>query len=98
MLEFLPPFTSGEKASLVLGQGDFVSTGSVLSATGLDPPYGMTFDNDGNMWVADTNNRVLEFATPSVPEFGPVVPAVLTLSTISIIIISARTKLQFPRF
>ena len=32
---------------------------------------------------------------PTVPEFGPIVPVVLALSVISIIIISAKTKLQF---
>lgn len=65
LLEFFPPFTDGEKASLVLGQDDFVSTNPALSATGLDQPYGITFDNDGNMWVADTNNnRIVEYRTP----------------------------------
>jgi secreted PhoX family phosphatase len=65
LLEFSPPFTSGEKATLVLGQDDFVSTSPALSATGLDQPYGLTFDNGGNMWVADTNNnRIVEYKTP----------------------------------
>jgi predicted secreted protein with PEFG-CTERM motif len=32
---------------------------------------------------------------PTVPEFGPIVPVVLALSVISIIIISAKTKLRF---
>lgn len=65
LLEFSPPFTSGEKATLVLGQDDFVSTNPALSATGLDQPYGLAFDNDGNMWVADTNNnRIVEYKTP----------------------------------
>jgi secreted PhoX family phosphatase len=65
LLEFSPPFTSGEKATLVLGQDDFVSTSPALSTTGLDQPYGLTFDNGGNMWVADTNNnRIVEYKTP----------------------------------
>lgn len=65
LLEFFPPFTNGEKATLVLGQDDFVSTNPALSATGLDQPYGITFDNDGNMWVADTNNnRIVEYKMP----------------------------------
>jgi hypothetical protein len=33
--------------------------------------------------------------TPTVPEFGPVVPIVLAFSVISIIIISTKTKLRF---
>ncbi|MGB9003162.1 MAG: hypothetical protein WCC52_05090 [Nitrosotalea sp.] len=65
LLEFSPPFTSGEKAMLVLGQDDFVSTSPALSATGLDQPYGLAFDSDGNMWVADTNNnRIVEYKAP----------------------------------
>lgn len=65
LLEFTPPFTSGEEATLVLGQDDFVSTSPALSATGLDQPYGLAFDGDGNMWVADTNNnRIVEYKTP----------------------------------
>ncbi|MGB6784625.1 MAG: hypothetical protein WBE60_01970 [Nitrosotalea sp.] len=65
LLEFAPPFTSGEEATLVLGQDDFVSTSPALSATGLDQPYGLAFDSDGNIWVADTNNnRIVEYRTP----------------------------------
>src|SRR5579863_10346851 len=44
LLEFSPPFTNGENATLVIGQSDFVSTNPALSATGLDQPYGITFD------------------------------------------------------
>jgi sugar lactone lactonase YvrE len=65
LLEFSPPFTNGENATLVLGQDGFVSTSPALSATGLDQPYGLAFDNGGNMWVADTNNnRIVEYKTP----------------------------------
>ena len=65
LLEFTPPFTSGKEAMLVLGQDDFVSTNPALSATDLDQPYGLVFDRDGNMWVADTNNnRIVEYKTP----------------------------------
>lgn len=65
LLMFAPPFTSGESATLVIGQQNFTSVEPALSATGLDQPYGMAFDNDGNMWVADTNNnRIIEYKTP----------------------------------
>ncbi|MGH2611864.1 MAG: hypothetical protein ACRDFB_02310 [Rhabdochlamydiaceae bacterium] len=99
LLEFLPPFSNGINASLVLGQANFAGMHAGTSANMLAKSYDVKVDNNGNLWVADTdNNRVLEFATPSVPEFGPVVLTVLTLSTFSIIIISAKTKLQFPQF
>ncbi|MDE1861603.1 MAG: NHL repeat-containing protein [Thaumarchaeota archaeon] len=65
ILEFHQPFKNGEAASMVIGQGNFTSTGPSLSPTGLDQPYGMVFDNSGNMWVADTNNnRIVEYKEP----------------------------------
>jgi secreted PhoX family phosphatase len=65
VLEFIPPFTNGENGSTVLGQVDFVSSQANLSSTGLDQPYGLTFDKYGNMWVADTNNnRIVEYTFP----------------------------------
>ncbi|HJT09898.1 MAG TPA: hypothetical protein VJ771_03865 [Candidatus Nitrosotalea sp.] len=65
ILMFAPPFTNGKDATLVIGQGNFTSTGPALSASGLDQPYGMAFDRDGNMWVADTNNnRIVEYKAP----------------------------------
>jgi secreted PhoX family phosphatase len=65
VLEFIPPFTNGEKSVMVLGQSNFDSTDPALSPTGLDQPYGMTFDKYGNVWVSDTNNnRIVEFKTP----------------------------------
>lgn len=65
ILKFSPPFSTGQNATLVLGQGDFVSTGASLSPSGLDQPYGIAFDKGGNMWVSDTNNnRIVEYAAP----------------------------------
>jgi|SRR5579885_452397 sugar lactone lactonase YvrE len=65
ILEYVPPFTNGENASVVIGQKDFASSQASLSPTGLNQPYGLTFDKDGNMWVADTNNnRIVEFTAP----------------------------------
>lgn len=65
VLEFVPPFTNGDGAALVIGQDNFTSTNATLSATGLDQPYGMAFDNNGNLWVADTNNnRIVEYKEP----------------------------------
>ena len=59
-------FTNGQNASLVLGQSTFTTnavadTQSGVALNRLDHS-GVTFDDFGNLWVADTeNNRVLEF-------------------------------------
>lgn len=69
ILEFVPPFSTGMAASLELGQPPATAFTSVLSQTpsanSLDGPMGLTFDSNGNLWVADqSNNRVLEFIQP----------------------------------
>jgi len=76
ILEFVPPFTTGMAASLVLGQ-DSMTTGSAnTNATALSRPTGLSFDSEGNLWVADAgNNRVLEF----MPPFSTGMPASLVL-------------------
>ncbi|MGB6463597.1 MAG: hypothetical protein WA799_07730 [Nitrosotalea sp.] len=99
VLEYTPPFNNGMNAFLVLGQTNFAEMYMGTSANMLSEPYDVKVDNNGNLWVADTdNNRVLEFATTSVPEFGPVVSTVLVLSMVSIIIISTKAKLRFSLF
>jgi uncharacterized protein (TIGR03437 family) len=64
-------FSNGQKADIVIGQLDFVSTtaqGPNVSGgrtTGLAFPTGLTTDSKGNLYVVDTaNNRVLRFPTP----------------------------------
>lgn len=60
ILEFKPPFTSGESAVLSIGQVSDDTTQSSLNS-----PLGLAFDSSGNLWVADNgNNRVLEFKSP----------------------------------
>lgn len=99
VLEYTPPFNNGMNAFLVLGQTNFAEMYMGTSANMLSEPYDVKVDNNGNLWVADTdNNRVLEFATTSVPEFGSVVSTVLVLSMVSIIIISTKAKLRFSLF
>jgi sugar lactone lactonase YvrE len=66
VLEFLPPFSSGENASLVLGQQNFSSydCGAVTNFNLCDP-QGIAFDSLGKLYVADNgNNRILEFKPP----------------------------------
>ncbi len=65
ILEYTPPFTTGEAASLVLGQAS-LNTGNCdlggASASNLCFPTGIAFDSSGNLWVADeANSRVLEY-------------------------------------
>ncbi len=62
-------FTTGQAASLVIGQTTFNSGspngGGTTSQTGLDGPFGLVFDAAGNLWVTDvSNNRVLMFKPP----------------------------------
>jgi len=65
VLEYKPPFTTGENASIVIGQPDFTSFTSATTATSMNSPYGITFDHSGNLWVSDNRNlRVLEFTLP----------------------------------
>ena len=65
ILEFKAPLSTGEAASLVIGQSNFTGSATAATATGLDGPYGLAFDSSGNLWVADLlNERVLEYAAP----------------------------------
>ena len=58
-------------ADLVLGQPDFTgnaqNAGGPVSARGFASPAGITFDPEGNLYVADyVNARVVKFAVPLV--------------------------------
>ncbi|HUI86491.1 MAG TPA: NHL repeat-containing protein [Nitrososphaerales archaeon] len=65
VLEYVPPFSNGMNASLVIGQASFTTVSSTVSASGLNFPTGLAFDSHGNLWVADTGDRrVLEFTPP----------------------------------
>jgi sugar lactone lactonase YvrE len=66
VLVFPPPFTSGEEASVVLGQPDFnTSCGGAASVSTLGQTGGLAFGTHGNLWVVDSqNNRVLKFVAP----------------------------------
>ncbi len=65
VLEFQPPFTTGEKAHLVLGQSNFTADEPNASATNVSGPTGLAFDPHGDLWVAQRNdNRVVEFRPP----------------------------------
>lgn len=65
VLEFTFPLSTGQSATLVIGQGSFTTGTAATSADGLNHPFGVAFGYPGNLWVADLNNRrVLEFTPP----------------------------------
>jgi len=66
VLEFEPPFSNGENASLVLGQPNFHTTNSLsVTRSSLNSPVSLAFDGDGNIWVTDQENkRVVRFDYP----------------------------------
>jgi sugar lactone lactonase YvrE len=66
VLEFVPPFSTGMAASLVVGQENFASRATSTTKNGLSCFFGdIAVDPSGNLWVGDLqNNRVLEFKAP----------------------------------
>ena len=65
VLEYKPPFVSGQPASVVLGQQHFTSSLSATTSTGLAGPAGIAIDGSGSVWVSDyRNDRILRFAAP----------------------------------
>jgi sugar lactone lactonase YvrE len=61
VLRYKSPLSTGEAATLVIGQDSFTSSGSGTTATTLNEPDGAGFDANGNLWVAAGNNRVLMY-------------------------------------
>ncbi len=69
VLEYLPPFTTGMSASLVLGQPNFTTANHEKNASGMDRPEMVAFDNAGNLWSSDYQFvRVLEFLPPFITQ------------------------------
>lgn len=65
VIEYAPPFTPGQPASVVLGQPDFNSKSLGSGAAGLNYPWGIAIDRAGHLWVSDGLNwRVLRFSPP----------------------------------
>jgi len=59
---------NGAAASLVLGQPDFVSNASALTASGLQAPVHLAFDLQGRLFVADhDHNRTLRYTPAPAP-------------------------------
>ena len=67
VLEYVPPFTTGMDASLVLGQTTFTTSTPAATASGLNYPNSFAFSSSGDLFVVDyDNNRVVEFVPPFV--------------------------------
>jgi sugar lactone lactonase YvrE len=65
VLEFEPPFSTGQDASVVIGKPDFTSRGCDTTQAGLCTPESLAFDPSGNLWVLDGgNNRIVEYVPP----------------------------------
>jgi DNA-binding beta-propeller fold protein YncE len=68
VLEYKPPFSTGQNASLEIGQPGFTSTPPKCDPPAPDNPCGpwsLTFDPSGNLWVLDGgNNRIVEYKPP----------------------------------
>jgi hypothetical protein len=59
------PFSTGQSASMVLGQTSFTTMTSGTTASTMSEPGDITVDNAGNLYVADNANcRVIQFASP----------------------------------
>jgi sugar lactone lactonase YvrE len=63
VLEYTSPFSTGESATLVIGEKDFVTAIDQVTKAGMSTPSGLAFDHTGNLWVAD-GVRVLEYPAP----------------------------------
>ena len=69
ILEFKPPFTNDEQASVVLGERNlsitFPGGTTFINGTVLYVPQAITFDSSGNLWVSDSGDgRIVEFMAP----------------------------------
>ena len=66
VLEYKAPLSTGEAATLVIGQASFTSSDySTTNSTNLSYATGLAFDSSGNLWVADQgNDRIVEFKAP----------------------------------
>jgi len=65
VVEFKAPLSTGEPASLAIGQSSLTGTSDNLANANMSGPEDVAFDQSGNLWVADTgNSRIMEFVHP----------------------------------
>lgn len=81
VVEYELPFSSGMKASQVIGQPNFTSSGcnqGGISDTTLCFPEHIAFDSAGNLWVADQiNSRVLMYPKANLTTNGAAATVVI---------------------
>jgi len=76
-------YTNGQSASAVLGQKDFISTGTGNTTSNLNFPHHIASDSSDFLYVADTSNgRILVFANASKTVSGN--PAALTIPNLNV--------------
>jgi sugar lactone lactonase YvrE len=64
VLLFKPPFTNNMAASVVFGEPDFVTSGCNTTVSTFENVHAMAIDGDGDLWVADSSSRIMEFVPP----------------------------------
>jgi sugar lactone lactonase YvrE len=65
VVEFKPPFTDGEAASLEIGQPNFTTSITNATQSTLSGPVSLVFDKSGDLWVSDfVDSRVTEYKPP----------------------------------
>jgi sugar lactone lactonase YvrE len=65
VLQFKPPFTNNMNASVVFGEPDFVTSGCGSTTTSeFENVHSIAIDGDGDLWVADSSSRIMEFVPP----------------------------------
>jgi sugar lactone lactonase YvrE len=96
VLEFVPPFSDGMNANLVLGQGSYTTATAATTASGLNSPEDLVFAPNGDLIVSDSDNeRVLEFVPPFTNDMSATVvlgQASFTTNTVA----ATATGMDFP--
>lgn len=95
--------TSDNKNTDAMESFSFIKTAYAQNANTSDDYSGLGLSSDNPMTTVGLTNSTNSTATSganltssaTTPEFGSIVPVVLAVSIISIIMISARTKLRF---
>jgi hypothetical protein len=66
IMEFVPPFSTGMNATVVIGQTSYFYSGPSSGNSSLYDPWGLAAGPNGNLWVDDSGNyRVLLFNDPA---------------------------------
>ncbi|HZT34641.1 MAG TPA: NHL repeat-containing protein, partial [Nitrososphaera sp.] len=65
VVEFKPPFSNGQDATLVIGADNFTWSKGERTQSSLEEPVAIMFDAQGALWVTDAaGGRILKFEPP----------------------------------